>query len=86
MRYEMVKAMLLNEFLKEHRSIEQLRFDAARQEATISELRKETGVLRTQFKEHAAQIQRIEAHIDTGQRARRVTVENSLELRNILHR
>ena len=75
-RYEMVNAMLLNEFLKEHRTIEQLRSDAARQEATISELRKDIGVLRTQLKEQAAQIQRVEAHIETGQPATRVAVKN----------
>ena len=75
-RYEMVNAMLLNEFLKEHRTIEQLKSDAARQEATISELRKDIGVLRTQLKEQAAQIQRVEAHIETGQPATRVAVKN----------
>jgi len=75
-RYEMVNAMLLNEFLKEHRTIEQLRSDAARQEATISELSKDIGVLRTQLKEQAAQIQRVEAHIETGQPATRVAVKN----------
>jgi len=75
-RYEMVNAMLLNEFLKEHRTIEQLRSDAARQEATISDLRKDIGVLRTQLKEQAAQIQRVEAHIETGQPATRVAVKN----------
>jgi Chaperone of endosialidase len=75
-RYEMVNAMLLNEFLKEHSAIEQLRSDAARREATISELRKDIGVLRTQLKEQAAQIQRVEAHIETGRPTTRVAVEN----------
>ena len=44
-RYEMVNAMLLNEFLKEHRRVEeqqatigQLKSNAAKQEATIGEL------------------------------------------------
>ena len=75
-RHDAVNAMLLNEFLKEHRTIEQLRSDAARQEATISELRKDIGVLRRQLKEQAAQIQRVEAHIETGQPATRVAVKN----------
>jgi hypothetical protein len=75
-RYEMVNAMLLNEFLKEHSTIEQLRSDAARQEATITDLKKDIGVLRTQLKEQAAQIQRVEAHIETGQPATRVAVKN----------
>jgi len=75
-RYEMVNAMLLNEFLKEHRTIEQLRSDAARQETTITELKKDIGVLRTQLKEQAAQIQRVQAHIETGRPATRVAVKN----------
>ena len=75
-RYEQVNAMLLNEFLKEYRTIEQLRSDAARQESTITELKKDIGVLRTQLKEQSAQIQRVKAHIETDQRATRVAVEN----------
>ena len=75
-RYDQVNAMLLNEFLKGHRTIEQLKCDVALQEATISELRKDIGVLRTQLKEQAAQIQRVEAHIETSQPATRVAVED----------
>jgi hypothetical protein len=51
-RYEAVNAMLLNEFLKEHQKVEeqqatigQLKSNAAKQEATISELNKEMEVL-----------------------------------------
>ena len=74
-RYEMVNAMLLNEFLKEHRTIEQLRYDAARQETTISELRKDIGVLRTQLKEQAAQIQRVSARVETNERTSQIVAE-----------
>ena len=45
-RYDQVNAMLLNEFLKEHKTVQeqqttigQLKSNAARQEATISELK-----------------------------------------------
>jgi uncharacterized coiled-coil protein SlyX len=82
-RYDAVNAMLLNEFLKEHRkmqereaTIEQLNSNAAKQETTIGELKKDIGVLRTLLKEQAAQIQRVEAHIGTSQPATRVAVEN----------
>src|SRR5256886_5113128 len=61
-RYEAVNAMLLNEFLKEHKKVEdqqvtigQLKFNVAKQETTISELRKDTGALTAQVKEQAAQ-------------------------------
>ena len=57
-RYEAVNAMLLNEFLKEHRKVED-------QQATISELKsamaqqqQEIKALVTSLKEHAATIQR----------------------------
>ena len=38
-RYEQVNAMLLNEFLKEHRKVEELNAAALKQEATINELK-----------------------------------------------
>jgi hypothetical protein len=49
-RYEQVNAMLLNEFLKEHRKVKQL----------------ESGmeVLTTQIKEQAAQIQKVGAQLE----------------------
>jgi uncharacterized coiled-coil protein SlyX len=36
-RYEAVNAMLLNEFLKEHRTVQELKSTAAKQEATIAQ-------------------------------------------------
>src|SRR5437868_592062 len=62
-RYEAVNAMLLNEFLKEHRevqeqqaSITQLKSNAAKQDGTISELKKDIGILSAHLKKQAAQI------------------------------
>ena len=49
-RYEAVNAMLLNEFLKEHRKVEQL-------EATVA-------TLITTVKEQAAQIQKVSAQLE----------------------
>ena len=70
-RYEAVNAMLLNEFLKEHRRVEeqqvtigQLKSNAAQQEATISKLKRDVGVLTAQLKEQAAQIQMVSAQIE----------------------
>ena len=40
-RYEAVNAMLLNEFLKEHRKVEELKSIAAKQDATIAQQRKD---------------------------------------------
>src|SRR5438093_4268443 len=40
-RYEAVNAMLLNEFLKEHRTVQELKSAAAKQEATIAHQQKQ---------------------------------------------
>jgi trimeric autotransporter adhesin len=76
MRYDQVNAMLLNEFLKEHRkvgeqqgTIGQLKSNAAKQEATISELKKDMGVLTAQLKEQAAQIQKVSAELEASKPA-----------------
>ncbi|HEX4707665.1 MAG TPA: tail fiber domain-containing protein [Candidatus Udaeobacter sp.] len=70
-RYEQINAMLLNEFLKEHKKVDeqqaamwQLRFKDAKQEARISELKTELGVLTAELKEQATQIQRVSARIE----------------------
>ena len=63
-RYEQVNAMLLNEFLKEHKTVQQheatitqLQTDAAKQKATIVELKKMIESLVTRVSEHDARIQ-----------------------------
>ena len=69
-RYEAVNAMLLNEFLKEHRKVEQ-------QEATIAQLQKdfqsavaqqqkETKALATRLDEQASQIQKVNDQLATA--------------------
>ena len=42
-RYEAVNAMLLNEFLKEHRTVQELKSTVAKQEATIAQQQKDFG-------------------------------------------
>ncbi len=56
-RYDAVNAMLLNEFLKEHRTVEE-------QKATIAELRKEMETVLTRLKEHDSRIQKVSAQIE----------------------
>jgi hypothetical protein len=58
--YEMVNAMLLNEFLKEHRKVEKLTKDF---QATVAQQQKEIQALTAQLKEQAAQIQKVGAQI-----------------------
>jgi hypothetical protein len=46
-RYEAVNAMLLNEFLKEHHAVEELKFTAAKKAATITKQQKQIDALTT---------------------------------------
>jgi uncharacterized coiled-coil protein SlyX len=72
-RYEAVNAMLLNEFLKEHRkvqeqdsSISQLKSTAAKQEATIAQQQKQIEALTAGLKEQALQFQKVISRIETS--------------------
>jgi uncharacterized coiled-coil protein SlyX len=65
-RYEAVNAMLLNEFLKQHRKVEeqeaaitQLKSSAAKQEAIAAEQQKEIKALTASLQEQASQIQTV---------------------------
>jgi hypothetical protein len=82
-RYDQVNAMLLNEFLKEHKEVEEqqatigrLTSSAAQQQATITELKKEMGALVTELKEQAAQIQKVSAQIQASRSAPEVVLNN----------
>ena len=55
-RYEAVNAMLLNEFLKEYRRVEQQDHRIQKQDATIARLEKEVGVLTTGLQKVSAQL------------------------------
>ena len=64
-RYDAVNVMLLNEFLKEHKKVEeqqtnitQLESKMAKQEAIIAQQQKGMEVFPARLKEQAAQIQR----------------------------
>jgi hypothetical protein len=56
-RYEAVNAMLLNEFLKEHRMVEELKSNAANQEATIAQKQKQIEALTTSLEKVSAEIE-----------------------------
>jgi hypothetical protein len=61
-RYDQVNAMLLNEFLKEHK--------------TVRELKKEITTLTTRLKEQDAKIQKISAQVEMNKPATRVALNN----------
>ena len=56
-RYEAVNAMLLNEFLKEHATVQQ-------QGATITELKKDIANLTGTVKEQATQLEKVSAQVE----------------------
>jgi hypothetical protein len=64
-RYEQVNAMLLNEFLKEHKKVEE-------QQASISQLKGEMQTMVAQLKEQAAQIQKVSAQLEVNKPAPQV--------------
>jgi hypothetical protein len=61
-RYDAVNAMLLNEFLKEHRKVE--------------DQEKRIDALTAQLKEQAAQIQKVSAQIEASKPAPQTVVSN----------
>jgi Chaperone of endosialidase len=63
--YEMVNALLLNEFLKEHRKSEQDR-------ATIGDLKKQIATLTATIKQQAAQIEKVSAQVQVSSHAGKV--------------
>jgi hypothetical protein len=75
-RYEAVNAMLLNEFLKEHRTVQGLKAAAAKQEATIAEFKEEIANLTATVKEQAAQIQKVSAQIDVTKPVPQIVANN----------
>ena len=66
-RYEAVNAMLLNEFLKEHRKNEE-------QQATIAQLKSGLEALFATVKEQAAEIQKVTAHLEASKPAAQVVL------------
>ena len=68
-RYEAVNAMLLNEFLKEHRTVQELKSAAAKQEAII-------GHQQEQIEALIAGLQKVSAQVETSRPATQTVVDN----------
>ena len=82
-RYDAVNAMLLNEFLKEHRKIEQQEKTIAQQdrkiqeqEATITQLKKEMKTVVARLEEQAAEIQKVSTHLELNKTASQIVLNN----------
>ena len=68
-RYDQVNAMLLNEFLKEHRKV-------GEQKATIVQLKKRMEMLAAHVKEQDSKIQKVSARIEMSRPASQVAATN----------
>ena len=66
-RYEQINAMLLNEFLKEHRRGEEQDCKIQQQETTIAELKSEIRNLAATVIGQASQLQKVSAWIETNE-------------------
>jgi Chaperone of endosialidase len=82
-RYEAVNAMLLNEFLKEHRKVEELEATVAKlqsafkaQQATIAQQEKEIQALTASLKAQASQIQKVSDQLEVSKPAPNLVASN----------
>jgi hypothetical protein len=75
-RYEAVNAMLLNEFLKEHRKAEAQGRKVEEQGATIAQQQRAIAALRAQLKEQAALIQKVSDRLELNKPAPPLVADN----------
>jgi hypothetical protein len=71
-RYDAVDVMLLNEFLKEHKKVDEQQASIADLKSTVALQQKEMQVLTAQLKEQAAQIQKVSAQVEASKPAPKV--------------
>ena len=82
-RYDQVNAMLLNEFLKEHRKVEELSSTVTTKLATIADLKstvaqqqKGMEVLTARLNEQASQIQKVSAQLELSKSTPQTVLNN----------
>src|SRR5438067_2126718 len=73
-RYETIPILLLNEFLKEHKKVEEQQANIAELKSTVAQQQKGMEVLAAQLKEQAAQIQKVSAQLEVNKPASKVVV------------
>jgi hypothetical protein len=71
-RYEAVNAMLLNEFLKEHRKVEEQSSQIAKQNCKVQKLEATVVQLQSALKEQAAQIRKVSDQLSATEPAARL--------------
>jgi hypothetical protein len=75
-RYEQINAILLNEFLKEHRRGEEQDCKIQKQESTIAELRSEIRNLVTMVSEQTSELRNVSAQLQISHAAAQEIASN----------
>jgi len=76
-RYEAVNAMLLNEFLKEHRTVEEQEASITQLKSTVAQQQKGMEVLAATLKAQASQIQKVSAQLELTKPATKTVVNTN---------
>jgi hypothetical protein len=66
-RYDQVNAMLLNEFLKEHRTVQEQSRKIQEQDATIADLKREMQSVVARLQEQDSKIRKVSAQVKLSQ-------------------
>jgi hypothetical protein len=74
-RYDAVNAMLLNEFLKEHKRVEQQSREIREAKDTIGDLKKGMDTVAAELKEQESRIQRVSAQLELSKGATRTVAD-----------
>jgi uncharacterized coiled-coil protein SlyX len=72
--YEQINNMLLNEFLKEHKKVEEQQANIAELKSTVAQQQKGMEVLTAQLKELTAQIQEVSVQLEVSKSAAKVVL------------
>src|SRR5438552_1185499 len=75
-RYEAVNAMLLNEFLKDHRAVEEQEATISELKSTVAQQQKGMEVFAATLKEQASQIQKVSAELEVSKPAPQTALNN----------
>jgi uncharacterized coiled-coil protein SlyX len=76
LRYEAVNAMLLNEFLKEHRTVQELKSTVAKQEATAATQEAIIARQQKQIEALTAGLQKVSARLEVSKPAPQTVLNN----------
>jgi uncharacterized coiled-coil protein SlyX len=75
-RYDAVIAMLINEFFKEHRRVEELSRKIQEQDVTITQLKKQMEIVVTYLKEKNSTIERVGTQLELNRWPPRTVLNN----------